>query len=248
MLVDYVKLQPARLNEIQVAVNGYACAVDAYYKKLHIINFADLSKQVISFDSASPNSLKSLIISTDGTQAYLLDSFANKVIFIDAEGGFSIERMKQLAGDELQKILKNILLLKPTNFDEQNRILEKLPRLINQKIGLVIVDTLTVFYRLELAKSTDIKEINTKLISQISYLNEIARKKRVPILITNQVYSDFHKKDDVRMVGGDILRYSSKCLIKLEKNKKRKATLITHRSIPEGKEIEFSIINNGIIA
>ena len=172
-----------------------------------------------------------------------------KVLFIDTEGGFSVERMKQIVGDELEEILNYIVLLKPTNFNEQNDSLEKLKDLVNQKISLIIIDTLTLFYRLELAKSTDVKDTNNKLIWQMSYLTEIARKKSIPIIITNQVYSDFKKKNDFKMVGGDILRYSSKCLMKLKTltDNKRKAILMSHRSIPEGKEMVFAIINDGVI-
>jgi DNA repair protein RadB len=172
-----------------------------------------------------------------------------KVLYIDTEGGFSIERMRQLCGNELEDVLKNIILLKPTSFAEQQSTLERLKKLINDKIGIVIVDTLTIFYRLEIAKGSEIKLTNNKLIWQLSCLNEIARKKGIPVLITNQVYSDFAKKDEVKMVAGQILEYSSKCLIRLEnkQNNRRKATLMTHRSIAEGKELIFAVINEGII-
>lgn len=172
-----------------------------------------------------------------------------KVIYIDTEGGFSIERIKQLAGDKIDEVLKHIILLKPTSFDEQDKTLEKLNKIINNKIGLIVVDTLTFFYRLEVAKSDNIKPVNNQLISQTSFLTEIARKHNIPIIVTNQVYSDFEKKDEVKMVGGNILRYNAKSLIQLSNptKTKRKAELITHRSIPEGKEVSFAIINEGII-
>ena len=48
------------------------------------------------------------------------------------------------------------------------------------------------------------------------------------------------------MVGGDILRYWSKCLIELQNNNsRRKIILRKHRSLPE-KEMEFIIDNKGI--
>ena len=50
----------------------------------------------------------------------------------------------------------------------------------------------------------------------MAYLVEIARKKKIPVLITNQVYTDFDHRDEVKMVGGDLLRYGSKCLIELK--------------------------------
>jgi DNA repair protein RadB len=172
-----------------------------------------------------------------------------KVLFIDTEGGFSIERMKQLCGDELDKILSNIIIIKPIGFEEQSDMLGKIEKSVNSKFGLVIVDTITIFYRLEMARTSDFKEINSGLIQQLSYLTSIARKKDIPVIITNQVYSDFGKRDDVKMVGGQILEYSSKCIIKLQnlRENKRKAILMTHRSIAEGKELEFAIINEGII-
>ena len=46
----------------------------------------------------------------------------SKAIFIDTEGGFSIERAKQIVGTEnLGEILGNILLLNPTKFEEQKK-------------------------------------------------------------------------------------------------------------------------------
>ncbi len=172
-----------------------------------------------------------------------------KTLYIDTEGGFSVDRLKQLLGDELENVLTRIILLKPTNFEEQDQALHKLKRFVNDKIGLIIVDTLTIFYRLELARDTNVKQANSKLIWQLSYLTEIARKSNVPIIVTNQVYADFQKKEDFKMVGGNILRYNSKCLIKLldEKENKRKAILESHRSIADQKEISFAIINKGII-
>src|SRR3989344_4866501 len=45
----------------------------------------------------------------------------SKVIFIDTEGGFSVDRVKQIIGEDYEKILENILLLMPTNFEEQKK-------------------------------------------------------------------------------------------------------------------------------
>ena len=51
----------------------------------------------------------------------------NKVIFIDTEGGFSIERVKQIVGKEnTPEFLDNLLLLQPTSFEEQKKSFENL--------------------------------------------------------------------------------------------------------------------------
>ena len=169
-----------------------------------------------------------------------------KVIYIDTEGSFSIDRFRQICCNE-QSILKNIIFMKPINFEEQKKGFKKLKEVINNSIGLIIVDSIAMLYRIELGKTKDVYEINRELGQQISYLSEIARKKNIPVIITNQVYSDFEDKNNVKMVGGDILKYGSKCLIELKKvDNYRKFILKKHRSIAENKEICFEITQKGI--
>ena len=171
-----------------------------------------------------------------------------KVIYIDTEGGFSVARLNQLTSSS-KKVLSNILFLKPTKFSEQKKSFEKLKDVVNNKeIGLVIVDTIAMLYRLELGKSEDIYEVNRELGKQIAYLTEIARKKNIPVLVTNQVYSNFDERNKIKMVGGDIIKYGSKCLIELQitPNNKRRVILKKHRSMPEEKEATFEIKEKGL--
>lgn len=169
-----------------------------------------------------------------------------KVIYIDTEGGFSVTRLKQIDPD-FKKILDKIIFLTPTNFAEQKKNMERLKNLVNDKIGLIVVDTISMLYRLE-RNEEDIREINKELGAQIGLLTEIARRKNIPILITNQVYSPFELKNKVNMVGGDILKYGSKCLIELQAGHRgmRKAIIRKHRSIAGEKEVFFRIVENGI--
>ena len=182
----------------------------------------------------------------------------NKVIFMDTEGGFSTERFKQIVGEDYKEKLKNIFLLKPTNFQEQksnfNTLLNEINH--NSNITLIIVDGMTMLYRLELGDAFEqnnefkIKIVNKELAKQLRTLAEIARKKQIPIIVTNQIYYKFTQnaleEKQVNMVGGDLLKYWSKCLIELENQSgKRKAFLRKHRSLPE-KELPFLISNLGI--
>ena len=196
-----------------------------------------------------------------------------KVIFIDTEGGFSVERFKQICNfkneeGDWKEALENVLILKPTNFEEQwkafSELLKELREDRESKIGLIIVDGMTMLYRLELAearKESDqkerykqIDEINSKLARQMRLLSEIARKRGIPIIATNQVYSEFlseeeitaGKQKEVFMVGGDILKYWSKCIIEIKNERgKRTAILKKHRSLPE-KKLDFEIFDLGI--
>lgn len=171
-----------------------------------------------------------------------------KIIYIDTEGGFSLERLKQIALD-YKKILDRIIFLRPTNFKEQKKVFSQLKDIMNNKIGLIVVDTIAMLYRLELGKNGEAQEVNRELGKQISYLSEITRKKKIPVLITNQVYANFDEKDKVNMVGGDLLKYGSKCLIELQITpaNNRRVILKKHRSIAEEKEILFKIVDGGII-
>jgi DNA repair protein RadB len=86
------------------------------------------------------------------------------------------------------------------------------------------------------------------MANQLATLSEIARKRNIPILVTNQVYSDFDVPNNVKMVGGDLLKYWSKCIIKLERvDGVRRASIWKHRSIKEGTEIYFDINDSGLV-
>ena len=175
-----------------------------------------------------------------------------KVVYVDCEGGFSFERLKQIASSinqDYKKILENIIFLKPTSFAEQRKSFEKLKDIVNEKVGLIIVDTIAMLYRLELGKNENVQDVNRELGKQIAWLTEIARKKMIPVLITDQVYTDFDNRDKVNIVGGDILKYGSKCLLELQitPNGNRRCILRKHRSIAEEKEIIFKIVEGGMI-
>jgi len=184
----------------------------------------------------------------------------NKVIFIDTEGGFSSERVKQLFNSKstngngkdvsVEDVLENILVLKPTNFKEQQQTFDQLLKYVKEQVSLIIVDGMTMLYRLDFADARssekDIENmqiVNTALTKQMRLLVEIARKNDIPILVTNQTYN---WNDGVRMVAGDIVRYWSKCLIELNNESgKRTAFLRKHRSIGE-KSLTFQIHDGGI--
>ena len=185
----------------------------------------------------------------------------NKVLFIDTEGGFSIDRIKQIVGKDYKDYLENIILSQPTSFEEQKKLFVKLLEQIKKEhIKLIIVDGMAMLYRLELGDAVrsgedeKIKDVNREVAEQMRILAEISRKQKIPIIITNQVYNEFLSEEDwkkgaerqTNIVGGDLFKYWSKCIIELKLDKeKRKAILIKHRSLPE-KEFSFEIRSEGI--
>lgn len=186
-----------------------------------------------------------------------------KVIFIDTEGGFSVERVKQIIGEGYEEVLKNILLLQPSSFEEQRKLFSKLAEQARKEnTGLIVIDGMAMHYRLELgavkAKESkddeEVKRVNRGLAWQMKLLSEISRKQWIPIIITNQVYSGFLSEEErrkgvkpgINLVGGDLMKYWSKAIIELtNENNRRKAILLKHRSLPQ-KELSFEIKDRGV--
>ena len=183
------------------------------------------------------------------TTACLLSAISaskeGKIIFIDTEGGFSAERVKQLT-PAYKDVLERIFLMTPTNFEEQKQCIENLHRNFPKGVNLLVCDTISSLYRIE--RADDNRGLNSELGRQLGKLLELARTKKIPVVLTNQVYSDFDDKTKVKMVGGDIFTYNSKCLIELHRTSEngRKASLRKHRWLPE-RETEFEIVHEGIV-
>lgn len=167
---------------------------------------------------------------------------SGKALYIDTEGSFSIERFHQLGGTE--KMMKNIIIIEPHSWDEQRREILKLSKI---DANLIIVDSLVVFYRLELGND-NFQAINKQLATQYSILSSIARSRKIPVLVTNQVYSfRSGEEEKIELTSRAVAKYWSKALVELKKLDKyncRLAIVRKHRSVPEGKSIEFEITEN----
>jgi DNA repair protein RadB len=170
-----------------------------------------------------------------------------KVIYVDTEGSFSFTRFKQICSDDFKKALEKIIFIKPTDFSEQEKAITKLDELIDQNIGAIFVDSISMLYRVELNDENN-RPLNNAFVAQLRSLLEIARKKDIPIIITSQVYADMEEKDEVKVVGGMMIKNMSKCLIELKPSGKNRLAIIKkHRSIEDGKSIMYKIIEEGVI-
>jgi DNA repair protein RadB len=170
-----------------------------------------------------------------------------KVIFIDTEG-FSADRFKQIAGEEAKKIAGEIIIYEPASFEQQYSAITDIEKLMNEKIGLIILDSAALFYRLGLQDDSNEENvaIRRELVNQIGILHGIARKYGVSVVITNQVYKDV-ATGELCPVGGNAFEHLSKTIILLDKigTSKRKATLRKHRSKCEGVFCEFRLTEKG---
>ncbi|MCZ7385842.1 MAG: DNA repair and recombination protein RadB [Candidatus Methanoperedens sp.] len=171
-----------------------------------------------------------------------------KVIFIDTEG-FSAERFKQIAGEDAKKIAGDIIIYEPASFEQQYSAITDIEKLMNEKIGLIILDSAALFYRLGLTQDDSNEEnmaIRRELVNQIGILHGIARKHGVAVVITNQVFKDV-TTGELCPVGGNAMEHLSKTIILFERTgvNKRRAALRKHRSISEGIFADFTLTDKG---
>ncbi len=170
-----------------------------------------------------------------------------KVIYIDTEG-LSQDRIEQMCGDDYEMIMKNLLIFEPYAFDEQENIVEKAVNLAqkNDDIGLVILDSATLHYRIESGHDSERGE-RRSLTKQITALLRLCRKRKIAILLTSQVFTDV----DVgifKPLGGHVLHHNAKAVIRLDKvgTGLREAVLMKHRARAEGKKVLFRLTENGL--
>lgn len=81
--------------------------------------------------------------------------------------------------------------MQPATFGEQGHVIGHLDRYVSEKFGLVVVDTITSLYRVELGGSDVTFTLNRELNGQVASLAEVAKTRRVAVFITSQVRSVF---------------------------------------------------------
>lgn len=171
-----------------------------------------------------------------------------RTIFVDTEGGLSIERVKQIAGDDFEEVANKIIVFEPSTFSEQDQVLKRVEEMfqLGEDADLLVLDSAVALYRV---KDGDSFSLNQELGKQMGLLLRIARRFNVAVVITNHVYSRFDGDGLVEPVGGTILKYRSKIMVELARgdlNGERFAVLKRHRSRPEGLQTRFKIVDSGL--
>jgi len=169
-----------------------------------------------------------------------------KVLYIDTEG-VSLERLKQISGDRYEDVMKNVLFFEPSTFEEQEKLVDKAVKLADSslEVGVVIIDSATIHYRL--TRNDEERGVRKSLSPQLAKLLAVARSKNIPILLTSQVYTDI-EKGTFEPLGGHVLLHNAKAIVRLDKtgSSSRRAIIVKHRHLEEGRRAEFRITKNGV--
>jgi DNA repair protein RadB len=169
-----------------------------------------------------------------------------KVIYLDTEG-VSIDRLRQISGPDFETVAKNILFSSISNFDEQERMVDKAIKLVqgNVDVGMIVIDSISMHYRLT-SREED-RGDRKSLAGQSTKLTNLAREKAMPIVVTSQVYTDV-ETGIFEALGGHALHHNAKLIVRIDKVRsgRRRAVLMKARHLPEGLEADFRLTANGI--
>ncbi|MEM4181931.1 MAG: DNA repair and recombination protein RadA [Candidatus Pacearchaeota archaeon] len=177
-----------------------------------------------------------------------------KAVFIDTEGTFRPERIKQLAeryGANPDKVLKNILVARAFNSDHQILLLDKVNELIKdgEPIRLIIVDSLTAHFRAEFSGRGQLADRQQRLNKYLHQLLKLAEQHNLAVYVTNQVMADPAQMfgDPTKAVGGNIVAHASTYRIYLRRGKKdtRVAKLIDSPNLPDNETV-FAVDTQGL--
>ena len=169
------------------------------------------------------------------------------VFYIDTEG-VSVDRLRAIAGEALDRILKPFLLSTPSNLEEQGRAVATacaLAREGKRPVGLIVVDSGTAYYRLSLS-GPDEDDARQALALSVADLVVTSREAHLPVLFTNQVWRSI-RDGTLEPLGGSFLNHAAKTILRFDRlaGNRRRVVLVKHRSLPEGSA-EFRIVSGGL--
>ena len=172
-------------------------------------------------------------------------------LFIDTDGTFSFERLSQIAKNDFEQISPLIIIMRPTSFQDQSKAIDQLEKVITDKFGLIIVDTITSLYRVELDEMKETYTANRELNRQLAVLTQIARNCGIAVIIISQVRSIlFEGTVRTRPVAARVLNYWSDLVLNMIHSDQRrviKIVLEKHPKIKELGKIFVQIQSSGLI-
>ena len=175
------------------------------------------------------------------------------VLFIDTEGTFRPERIKQICenqGIDAKKTLENIIYIRAITTEEQILTLERADKIIQEKnIKLIIIDSLTSLFRSEFIGRGALGERQQKLNNHVHRLQMLADKYQLAAFITNQVMDNpgILFGDPTTPIGGNVLAHAATTRLYMRKSKeeRRIVKLVDSPYMPEG-ECVIKITEGGI--
>jgi len=176
-----------------------------------------------------------------------------KAVFIDTEGTFRPDRIKQMAEAakmDPKEALNNILVMRAENSDHQVLIVDKLENILEKEnVKLIVIDSLTSQFRADYIGRGALGERQQRLNKHIHLLQRLSDRFNLAVYFTNQVMDNpaILFGDPTTPIGGHIIAHAATYRIYLRKGKesKRIARMVDSPNLPEGEAI-FRVMPEGI--
>ena len=171
-----------------------------------------------------------------------------KSVYIDTEGTFRPDRVRQLAegiGANGDKVLKNILVARAFNSDHQILLIDKITEMVKngEPIKLVVIDSLTAHFRAEFSGRGQLADRQQRLNRYLHNLMKLGDQHNIAIYVTNQVMSNpaMMFGDPTTAIGGNIVGHASTYRIYLRRGKQgsRVAKMIDSPNLPDNETVFF---------
>lgn len=175
-------------------------------------------------------------------------------VYIDTEGTFTPERIRQIAlarKADPDDILSRIRVAKVHTPDHQMFMVEQVEGMFNQKmdIVIVIVDSLTAQFRSTYTGRGTLADRQQKLNKHLRTLQKLGDLHDIPVFVTNQVSSNpgIVYGNPLQAVGGNVVAHAGMERIYLRRGAKgsRVAKLVDSVYLGEN-EASYIITNNGL--
>lgn len=164
-------------------------------------------------------------------------------LFIDTDGTFSYERLSQIAEYDFEKISPFMIIMRPTTFQEQSRATDQLEKVITNKFGLIVVDTVTSLYRVELNDMKETYAANRELNRQLAVLTQIAKTCGVAVLVISQVRNvPFGETVEMKPVATRVLNYWSDIVLDMKQTGQTRVIKVLREKHPKIKGTGFVYI------
>lgn len=174
-----------------------------------------------------------------------------KVIYIYTKPNLPSEKIVNLSKGS-EEILNRIIVLKPMDFEDLNNIVFNLEFLIlkdsdnkGDQLKLIIIDSITELYRLELNKDKKEKNYNlnyqlNQILANLTYLNKTYD---IELLIVNELSRITQDNQTIEVQsGGKVMEFWVNYNLKITKTKKLNQRKFILKKYPENHIIEFNSI------
>ncbi len=171
------------------------------------------------------------------------------VVFIYSKPNFPYEKVGKLLNDYSSQILDNIIFISALTFADLIPIVQNIEFLIlsslkenNSLINLIVIDSITDLYRLELNKDKKEKNVHlnyqlNQILANLCYINKVYGTE---ILVVNELSRKSYENSTKEVQsGGKVMDYWVKNSVKISRTKKLNMRKFKTKREPEILSIKF---------